>query len=186
MSKFTQWKQDLPKGGTLTRILWFLVLGVTLTFFPGLSANVLCYIGGGLLMVYGIYKILAYFRTQVVLAERLFSTGLIALAGGLIIVLMPRSLIDVVPLLIGFALIACGILQLEVALGLSRMGYPRWYLSLTGAALMLVLGVVILVNPFSSSLLLLRFIGISMLLEAVCDLVGGILFSRVRRGFDGR
>ena len=52
--------------------------------------------------------------------------------------------------------------------------------------LMLVLGVVILVNPFSSSLLLLRFIGISMLLEAVCDLVGGILFSRVRRGFDGR
>lgn len=99
---------------------------------------------------------------------------------------MPQSLIAVVPLLIGFALIACGILQLEVALGLSRMGYPRWYLSLTGAALMLVLGVVILVNPFSSSLLLLRFIGISMLLEAVCDLVGGILFSRVRRGFDGR
>ena len=99
--------------------------------------------------------------------------------------LMPQSLIAVVPLLIGFALIACGILQLEVALGLSRMGYPRWYLSLTGAALMLVLGVVILVNPFSSSLQL-RFIGISMLQEAVCDLVGGILFSRVRRGFDGR
>lgn len=185
MSKFTEFKQDLPKGGTLTRILWFLVLGIALTFFPSLSANVLCYIGGGLLMVYGIWKIVAYFRTQVVLAERLFSTGLIALAGGLIIVLMPESLITVIPLLIGFALIACGILQLEVALGLSRMGYPRWYFSLTGAVLMLVLGVVILINPFSSSLLLLRFIGISMLLEAVCDLADAILFNRVRRSFGG-
>ena len=42
------------QGRYADRILWFLVLGVTLTFFPGLSANVLCYIGGGLLMVYGI------------------------------------------------------------------------------------------------------------------------------------
>ncbi len=185
MSKLTQWKQDLPKGGALTRILWFLAVGVTLTFFPGLSANVLCYIGGGLLIVYGLFKILTYFRTQVALAERLFSTGLIALAGGLIIVLMPQSLIAVIPLLIGFALIACGILQLEVALGLFRMGYSRWYFSLIAAVVMLALGVVILVNPFSSSLLLLRFIGISMLLEAICDLVDSILFNRVRRSFSG-
>ena len=183
VSGLKQWKQDLPRGGVLTRIIWFWVLGVILTFFPHRSANIICYIGGGLLILYGIVKITTYFRTNVALAGHLFSTGLIALAGGLVVVLMPEVLAAVIPLLIGFALIACSMLQLEMALGLSRMKYPRWYLTLAGAVLMLVLGVVILVNPFSTSLLLLRFIGISMLIEAVCDLVGGVLFSRAQRTY---
>lgn len=185
MAGLKQWTQDLPKGGALTRIIWFFVLGVVLTFFPQLSANIICYIGGGLLILYGIFKMATYFRTNVVLAGHLFSTGLIALAGGLVIVLMPGVVVSVIPLLIGFALIACSMLQLEMALGLSRMKYPRWYLTLAGAFLMLVLGIVILVNPFSTSLLLLRFIGVSMLVEAICDLAGAVLFNRAQRNFGG-
>lgn len=180
------WKQDLPRGGVLTRIIWFFALGALLTIFPGPSANVFSYIAGGLLILFGIWRIAQFFRGEVTMVGHTFSVGLIAMAGGIVIVLMPQAFFSLVPILIGFAMIACAMLQLEMALGLTRMKYPRWYLTLISSVLMLVLGVVILINPFSTSLLLLRFIGIAMLIEAICDLIDVIVFNKASRASGNR
>lgn len=70
-----------------------------------------------------------------------------------------------------------GLNKLQYAVDLWRLGQRYWYLALTGAALTLLFGAVILANPFATMALLWKFVAIAFLVEAVLDLAT-LLFSR--------
>ena len=71
-----------------------------------------------------------------------------------------------------------GVMTLVTAFGklqwtadLLRLKHKYWFIALISAILSLVLAILIITNPFSSTAALWVFIGISMIVEAVVDVV---------------
>lgn len=61
-----------------------------------------------------------------------------------------------------------------------RQGWERWWMDLLLAGLTLVLGILILLNPFGASGVLMMTIGISLVFDGVSDLV---LIHRLTKAF---
>ena len=66
---------------------------------------------------------------------------------------------------------------------LRRMEDDRWYYPLIAAAVQGVLGAVILANPFGTAMVLMRFIGASLVVEGICELVFSLLVRRRRASY---
>jgi uncharacterized membrane protein HdeD (DUF308 family) len=80
--------------------------------------------------------------------------------------------------LIGFALVAAACLQAEMVLRFRQMK-ANWVPPLVGAVVTLILGVVVLRNPFTEPRMLMRFTGVAMILEALADGGAALLLNRL-------
>lgn len=58
---------------------------------------------------------------------------------------------------------------------LLRLKQRFWFVSLIGAALTLVFGILILTNPFTTTVILWTFIAVTLIAEAAMDIVTFIL-----------
>ena len=66
-------------------------------------------------------------------------------------------------------------MKLQKMADLLRARNPRWYLPAINAVLAAVLAAIILINPFSVTKAVWTFVAISLIAEAVMELVGAIL-----------
>lgn len=61
-----------------------------------------------------------------------------------------------------------------MAVDMLRSKQKYWFLAAIGAALTVVCAVLILTNPFTSTVFLWTFIGVSMIIEAIVDIIAFI------------
>ena len=69
------------------------------------------------------------------------------------------------PVLFGLLLVVGAMSEVQTAFDMKRMEDGRWYFSLIAAVVLAVLGLVILANPFSTALVLMRFTGAALVVE---------------------
>ena len=74
-------------------------------------------------------------------------------------------------MLYGVATLVAAFGKLQWTADLLRLKYKYWFIALISAVLSLVLAILIISNPFSSTAVLWVFIGVSMIVEAVVDVV---------------
>ena len=173
-SFFTSTYSSVP-GAILTA-----VFGLILLIFPSLSGTILCYgISAGLL-VYGIFRLLAYFRhqPQSALQQHDFSAGIMLVAVALFILLKPELIISLLPVLLGLLLVMGGARETQIAVDLYRLQEARWYVPLVAAVVQVILGLVILWNPFATAMVLMQFIGASVLVESISQIIFSVVLSR--------
>jgi uncharacterized membrane protein HdeD (DUF308 family) len=113
----------------------------------------------------------------------MLSTGLVLILAGVLIYTQMGVLIAFMPWLFGFGMLLGGIVKFQGSLDLRRMGYAHWYWSLIGAAVSILLGVLIVGNPFAAGVVLMQFIGASLLIEAAQDVVYAIRYGRLKKRF---
>ena len=87
------------------------------------------------------------------------------------------------PFFFGLMLLIGGIGKLQYTLNFKRMGATRWYLELVGTILSIAFGIIILVNPFSTALLLMRIIGIALLIEGIQDLISHYAYKKATQAY---
>ena len=80
-------------------------------------------------------------------------------------------------------LLVAGADRLQAGLDLRRMGSRYWAGTVAAALVTLILGAVVLANPFDTALLLIRFIGVSLLVVGCVGLGSSIMVSRMVRSF---
>lgn len=159
-----------------------LVIGVLLLLNPrGFTFSVFAALGV-LLAVLGTARLVGYWRAEPAVAARGggLVTGLVFLLTGGFCIFRWQWFVMTFPILTvvyGVVTLLNGLNKLQCAADLWRLGQRYWYLALTGAALTLMFGGVILANPFATTALLWKFVAIAFLVEAVLDLVA-LLFSR--------
>ena len=73
--------------------------------------------------------------------------------------------------------------QEHQAVDLARMKARRWTTVLATACLNLILGGVIIFNPFSTAMTLLRFVGIGLLYSGISDIVSTLYISRETKNY---
>ncbi len=172
--------------GKLNGIILFLVealLGILLLVNPiGFTRGIIV-TAGVLLTIAGIVHIIAYFRStpQEGFIGKMLSKGLLEIIGGLFCALNSQWFIATFPILAilyGIGTLVSGIVKVEMTVDLIRLKGKRWELSAVGAALTILCAVIILLNPFGTTIILWRFVAISLIIEAVVDLVSAFLPSR--------
>lgn len=156
--------------------LFELAVGVLLLIDPlGFTTGIIVATGIGLLIV-GLVCIIKYCRTEVkaAAAGQFLLKGLLALTAGAFCAFKSQWFLVTFPaftILYGVAVLAAGLVKVQLAVDMLRAKNERWFLGLIGAVISIVCAVVILNNPFTTTAVLWRFTGISLIVEAVVDTV---------------
>lgn len=157
-----------------------ILLGLVLTICPGLASSVVFNVIGVAGIIIGIVHLVRYFMldAQASLSSNGMFAGLIWVVSGILIISLKSFLLSLLPFFFGLLMLIGGIGKLQYTLNFKRMGAARWYLELAATILSVIFGVVILINPFSTALLLMRIIGVALLIEGVQDLISRYLYKK--------
>ena len=68
-----------------------------------------------------------------------------------------------------------GISKIQWAVDMYRQKQSYWYIEVLGAVLTILFAILILTNPFASTAILWTFIGISLIAEAIIDILAFVL-----------
>ena len=169
-------EKAMKKNSNLVMCLAELIIGILLLINPvGFTRGIIIALGIPLALQ-GIGSIVGYIREKPQTASEgnLLAKGLLLTCSGLFCMFRSSWFITVFPVLT----VLYGVMTLVTAFGklqwtadLLRLKHKYWFFALISAVLSLVLSILILSNPFSSTAALWVFIGISMIVEAVVDVV---------------
>lgn len=162
-----------------------ILLGLVLTICPGLASSVVFNGIGAASIIIGIVHLARYFMldAQASLSSNGMFAGLIWVVSGILIISLKSFLLSLLPFFFGLLLLIGGIRKLQYTLNFKRMGATRWYLELAATILSVLFGVIILINPFSTALLLMRIIGIALLIEGIQDLISHYVYKKARHAY---
>ncbi len=146
-----------------------LILGILLIMVPGVAAGALVSVLGWILLVFGIIYLVMAFRAGGLTAGPV-ATGLLALASGLALLIKPGVLVSLCGIVLGLFLVIHGFQDLQQARQSKALGYG-WKPSMIIAVIKLVMGALVILNPFSTAALLIRMAGIFLVVDALGDLV---------------
>ncbi len=161
--------------GTIIVCLLEIIVGILLLIDPvGFTSTIITAIGA-VLFIRGIFSIISYFRKNVKIAsaEQSMAKGLIAIMGGLFCILKNGVIIDVfsiLTLLYGIGVLLLGTFKVQFTFDLIRTK-KRWALSAISALLTLGFAVLIIFNPFESTKMLWIFIAVTLIFEALLDII---------------
>ena len=153
-----------------------LLIGILLLVDPlGFTSSVLLLLGA-ILTIVGIAKIVTYFRLEAQLASQNggLVTGLLLVLLGLFCIFKWEWFLMTFPVLTaiyGVITLVNGINKVQWSIDLLRFKQRYWFIAMIGAALTLIFGIIILLNPFTSTTILWTFIAVAMIVEAILDIV---------------
>lgn len=160
-----------------------LILGILLLVNPvGLTSGIIMAFGIAL-MLWGAGSIIKYFRTEPEKAavSQLMVKGLVELLVGAFCAFHSGWFLATFPvltLLYGVLILLTGLAKLQWMVDMIRLKRRKWYLFAISAVLSLLCGIVIILSPFNTTAVLWTFTGISLIMEAIFDMVGAIFDNR--------
>ncbi len=163
-----------PNGVMLC--LFEVLVGILLLINPvGFTSGIII-TAGIVLMVIGLISIIKYFRMDAKEAAigQLLTKGLISLLGGAFCALRSQWFIVTFPVLTivyGAAILVAGLGKVQLTVDMLRQKHKKWFLAAISAVISIVSAVVILGSPFTSTVVLWMFTGITLIIEAILDVV---------------
>ena len=95
---------------------------------------------------------------------------------GIILLLYPDILVILIPIVVGMFVIVNSIVDIQISLVLKDCGYNMWFLSIVLSILTIICGVIIMINPQSSSTALTTLFGILVMVYSVAGMTNLIIF----------
>jgi len=162
--------------GNILSCLAEIIIGILLLINPvGFTAGIIMTLGV-VLAVMGVSSVVGYFRAEPEDAAQSsgLMKGLLLVGGAFVCLFKTQWLIAAFPLITvfyGVIILITGISKLQWAVDLLRLKQKYWFVALIGALLSIIFAAVILMNPFASTGILWTFIAISLIVEAVMDIL---------------
>ena len=162
-------------GGILSMAVMILA-GLVLLFKPGEALETAGRIIGIALLVYGIISIVGYLvlksGNEQSAGELIW--GIVAAVAGIIIMIGPKFLIDIFPMVMGVLIAASGVRNLIRAISVKRAGGSGWGTLILLSIITVLLGVLVFFNPFKTMTVLVRIIGAILLYNGIVGLIAAI------------
>lgn len=149
------------------------VLGVVLIAVPDFSASLLCWIGGLLLILFGLVKIIGYCSKDLyrLAFQYDLAFGILLIALGAILILRTDTMIHVIWAFLGIFILADALLKIQIAIDSKVFGIHQWWLIFAMAILTGIVGFMLVLRPSESAQVIMVLLGISLLFEGVLNLV---------------
>lgn len=166
------------------RMIWYsigtalitIITGIVLLLVPELSGKVLGIIVGIIFLIEGINSIYKYFHRE---GAKLYNLnlvfGVIYAVLGVVIILVPSSVVEFITICLGIYMIVNGASKVNYALWLKRGNEDSWLITLATGILVAIVGVLVIFNPFAS-LTLTKLAGAFLIITGILDFMDTILF----------
>lgn len=173
------------KGHTLHfshNILAFLyvVLGIVLLMKPTELTRLFCIFVGIAALLYGGIRLLSYLRRKD--EESAFQTdlilGVVLLVIGVVSLVQPKIILSILPLILGIIILLDAIGILQRSFRLRKLFFERWWVALILAAILAILGITLISNPFETTILFVRFLGFTLVADGCFDLWGNYQYRK--------
>ena len=163
-----------------------IIVGILLLMNPVAFTSGIIVAFGIVLMIMGIGTTIKYFRTEPEEAAvgQILVKGLLALLAGAFCAFNSHWFIATFPVLTlvyGVVILIAGITKIQWTIDIIRMKRSKWFWMAISAAISILCGIVIISSPFSSTAVLWMFIGISLIVDAVFDMIGSIFGNREKK-----
>ncbi len=160
--------------------LFEILVGILLLINPAKFTVSIVTAFGVVLIVVGLISLVEYFRmgpVEAASSQSMFK-GLLALVAGFFCAARAEWFIAVFPvlaILYGLAVLVAGLVKIQWATDLIRLKLGRWVLPAVSAVISLICSIVILSNPFGAAMALWIFTGVSLIVEAVLDIISLVM-----------
>lgn len=165
--------------GNLLMCLTEIIIGILLLINPaGFTSGIIITLGI-MLTIMGIGSIVGYFKADPEEAAEKsgLAKGLVFVFLAFVCIFKTGWLIAAFPLITvfyGVLILGSGISKVQWAVDMLRQKQKYWFIALIGAVLSLVFAALVLANPFSSTVVLWTFIAVSLIIEAIVDILAFI------------
>jgi len=166
-----------------------LVLGAYLIAQPQQSFSVICYLIGGVMIVYGVIKLIGYFTWDMyqLAYQHDFAMGVLFVVIGCLLIFRWEQLMRLFPTIIGLLVLIDGVFKIQTALDARRFGLSKWWLILILAIASGVAGFILLLYPIDVGLILMQLVGLNLMIDGGLNLwvvvyTVAIVQNRSRRG----
>ena len=169
------------RGSCALSALCFIALGVCLVLSPDLSRIWICRLLGGALLITGAVYVISHFvksKGAAVVFQYDLILGVVLAIVGVWLLTTPDLIVTFIQYILGVILVVHGLIDLQGAWNLRSGDAPQWWSAFLFALITLVLGGVVIWNPFASINALLMLVGIALIYDGVSDLI--ILFHLTR------
>ena len=164
------------KTGYIVMSLLLCVFGLILILMPGISVKVLGIICGILITVFGIIKLVGYFSRDLyrLAFQYDLAFGALLIFLGVILLIRPTAFLSFFCVALGVAILADGLLKIQMAIDAKKFGLSRWWLILTAAVITVIFGVLLVFRPSESVSMIMMILGLSLLFEGILNLFTAI------------
>lgn len=176
--------RELKWDALLTGVLYIL-LGVVALVIPETMEKTLGYLLAVVLIFAGAVSMIGYLLRDAHqnYYHNDFLHGLISIGAGILVLLKVEIIISLIPFLLGVMVLISGCSKLQDVIDMKRMEYGNWAVMLVFAVANVVLGILLMCNPFQSATLLFRLIGIGLVFSGVTDVFTTCYFARKIRKY---
>lgn len=159
----------------------YFILGLLMVIFPGVITNIINYIIGGLLILFGADYIVRYLGNNKVTSYSKYSLiiGIIPIICGLFLIFNTQILVSIIPFIAGLIILMDAIEKIKHAIDLKKMNLDEWWINLVIAILFMIFGIIIILNPFKTAELLIRILGIFLLVDCFADVWNNFSYEKV-------
>ena len=163
--------QDMKHNYFVNAVIMVL-LGLVLVIWPHILGVLLCYLLGGALIVMGVFQLISFLR-----GERLGFYNKFVMMMGIVLVLLgiwictqPHIVLSIIPVVVGIIVLIHGLMDIQYTLDIKKAGSTKWWIALIAAILTLVVGLLLVFNPFTAYEITMVLLGIAMLYDGWSDL----------------
>lgn len=153
-----------------------IVLAFLLIIKPIESLNFIVIIIGIALSVLGILHMISYFSSPNEFKAFSFELveGIIAIAAGILLIIKPSIVNEFLATIVGAWMIIQSIIKLQFSFNLKALQNRNWILVLILSLTTLILGIIILFNPFATAIAVTTLAGIMLLISEIASIIEAI------------
>lgn len=165
------------KNLSLITIAAGFIIGIVLLVRPDETVQFISILCGVTVIMLGIGAWISYFIKfkSTILAI----LGTLAVIAGIILCVRYRSIVSAVIFLFGVFVLVGGIVDLISAIDAKRNDLKSWIVSVIMSAVTIILGLLVIINPFDSVMVLTQLLGAGLIVYAVMDLISFIQIRKI-------
>lgn len=167
-------------NATIISSIITIFLGILLFFQAENTLKMISYIIGIFLLVVGIASIIKTTTNKQVklYINTSFMIGTFSSIVGFILLINPTILTSILPFCIGGWLIISGALKIQTTFALKETLDDTWKKMLIYAIVVLMLGIILITNPFGGAVFATKVIGIFLIIYSIADIVGTFMIKK--------
>lgn len=164
------------KWNVMLMSIMYIALGIFLLLLPGTALNIVCYALGAVVLACAVVQLARYFTVERGIFKGWFTlvSAIVCLALGGFLILRSDIVVSILPIVFGLFVIFDSLGRIQNALELRRCEYSSWKGFLLLAVLSIVLGVIMIANPFATMETLVMAIGVILVVEGALNLLSAL------------
>lgn len=163
----------MAKAGYILSCVLMGALGIVLIAVPDFSLSALCKIGGGLMILFGLVKIIGYISKDLyrLAFQYDLAFGILLISMGVILILRTGTMVHIICSLLGLYILADALLKVQIAIDSRSFGIAQWWIILGAAIITSIVGFLLILRPHEGARVAMILLGVCLLSEGVLNLI---------------